>query len=55
VSTNDLTPDELIARLERELVRDPDLLEAERYAPVPAERGYWNRPHPFKLTEQDES
>lgn len=50
----DLTPDELIALLERERIRDPERLEAERYAPLPAERGYWNRPHRFKLTEQDD-
>lgn len=36
--------EEVVARLERERVRDPEALEAERYAPVSAERGYWNRP-----------
>lgn len=35
---------ERVAQLERERVRRPDDLEAERYAPAPAERGYWNRP-----------
>lgn len=33
-----------LALLERERVRRPDDLEAERYAPEPAERGYWNHP-----------
>lgn len=35
---------------ERERVSRVDDLEAERYAPVPAERGYWNRP---TINEQD--
>lgn len=51
MSTDDLTPDELIALLERERVRYPDRLEAERYAREPAERGYWNHPH---TSEQDD-
>ena len=41
---------EQLAQLERERVRRIDDLEAERYAPVPAERGYWNRP----TTRQDD-
>lgn len=39
-----------IALLERERVRRPDDLESERYAPAPAERGYWNHP----TDEQDD-
>lgn len=35
---------ERLTRLERERVRFPDRLEAERDAPGPAENGYWNRP-----------
>lgn len=44
MSADDLTPDELIALLERERIRDPDALEAERFTREPAERGYWNQP-----------
>ena len=43
---------ERLAQLERERVRRIDALEAERYAPVPAERGYWNRT-PFKGQDDD--
>ena len=38
-----VSDDERLAQLERERVRFPDRLEAERYAPTPAERGHWNR------------
>ena len=46
-----MTRSELLALLERERISRPDDLEAERYAPEPAERGYWNHP----TTGQDES
>ena len=50
VLAEEVTHEELMARLERERVSDPDALEDERYAPPPAERGYWNRP---TINEQD--
>ena len=43
---------ERLAQLERERVRRIDDLEAERYAPTPAERGYWNRPEPFATRKE---
>lgn len=41
-----------MAALERERVSHPDDLEAERYAPEPAERGYWN--HPITSGQDDD-
>jgi hypothetical protein len=43
--------DQLVSLLERERISYPDQLEAERYAPEPAERGYWNHP---TISGQDE-
>ena len=47
-----MTHDQLVALLERERIRDFDALEAERFTPESAERGYWNRT-PFTGQDDD--
>jgi hypothetical protein len=47
-----VTHDQLVSLLERERISYPDQLEAERYVPAPAERGYWNRT-PFTGQDDD--
>jgi hypothetical protein len=43
LNTKQTTVRRLLQQVTVERERDPEDVESERYAPVPAERGYWNR------------
>lgn len=52
--TKQTTVRRLLQQVAAERERDPEDLESERYAPVPAERGYWNRCAGPITSEQDD-